>query len=64
MVLGQVSISQRHGHGCVSKQFLNILEAAAIAKKAHETGKTIREVALEEKILPKDALDRLLSGSG
>ncbi|MDP6683285.1 MAG: hypothetical protein QF876_09905 [Desulfobacterales bacterium] len=48
----------------MSKQFLNILEAAAIAKKAHETGKTIREVALEEKILPKDALDRLLSGSG
>lgn len=39
-------------------------QAAAIAKKAHETGKTIREVALEEKILPKDALDRLLSGSG
>jgi len=38
--------------------------AAAIAKKAHETGKTIREVALEEKILPKDALDKLLSGSG
>ena len=39
-------------------------QAAAIAKKAHETGKTIREVALEEKILPKDALDRLLSASG
>ena len=43
MVLGQVSISQRHGHGCVSKQFLNVLEAAAIAKKAHETGKPFVE---------------------
>jgi fumarate hydratase class II len=35
-------------------------QAAAIAKKAHETGKTIREVVLEEKILPEDLLDDLL----
>jgi len=35
--------------------------AAALAKKAYETGKTIREVAVEEKILPKDKLDKLLS---
>ncbi|MBU0988278.1 MAG: aspartate ammonia-lyase, partial [Proteobacteria bacterium] len=34
--------------------------AAAIAKKAHETGKTIREIALQENILPEDILDRLL----
>jgi len=39
-------------------------QAAAIAKKAHETGKTIREAALEENILPEDVLDKLLSGSG
>jgi fumarate hydratase class II len=35
--------------------------AAQIAKKALETGKTIREVALEMKILPEDQLDRLLN---
>jgi fumarate hydratase class II len=34
--------------------------AAALAKKAHETGKTIREVALEEKVLPADKLTALL----
>jgi aspartate ammonia-lyase len=34
--------------------------AAAIAKKAHETGKTIREVVLSEKILPEDLIDKLL----
>jgi fumarate hydratase class II len=35
--------------------------AAALAKKAHETGKTIREIALEEKVLPADQLDKLLN---
>ena len=35
--------------------------AAVLAKRAYETGKTIREVAVEEKILPKDKLDKLLS---
>jgi fumarate hydratase class II len=34
--------------------------AAALAKKAYETGKTVREIAMEEKILPKDTLDKLL----
>ena len=34
--------------------------AAEIAHKAYESGKTIREVALEEKILDKDELDKLL----
>jgi fumarate hydratase class II len=34
--------------------------AAALAKKAHETGKTIREVAMEEKVLPADQLSKLL----
>lgn len=34
--------------------------AAAIAKKAYETGKTVREIAMEDKILPKDTLDKLL----
>ena len=34
--------------------------AAAIAKEAHATGKTIRELAMAKKVLPKDDLDRLL----
>jgi len=34
--------------------------AAALAKKAHETGKTIRELALEEKVLPAEKLAALL----
>jgi fumarate hydratase class II len=34
--------------------------AAAIAKEAHESGKTVREVALEKKVLPEETLRRLL----
>ena len=34
--------------------------AAAIAKRAFETGQTIREVAMEEKVLPADELAELL----
>jgi fumarate hydratase class II len=34
--------------------------AAAIAQKAHDTGKTIKEVALQEDILPQDLLNKLL----
>ena len=36
-------------------------KAAALAKKAYETGKTIREVVLAEKILPEDLVDKLLT---
>ena len=35
--------------------------AAAIAKKAYETAKTIREVALEENVLSEDELNSLLN---
>ncbi len=35
-------------------------QAAAIAKKAYETGQTIRQVALEESILPEEELDKYL----
>ena len=35
--------------------------AAAIAKKAHETGKTIREIASQEKILPEKVLARIFN---
>ena len=35
--------------------------AAAIAKKAYESGKTIRQVALEESILPEEELNDLLN---
>ena len=38
-------------------------KAAAIAKEARETGKTIREIALEKKILPEKELDKLLRDS-
>ena len=37
--------------------------AAAIARNAHLTGKTIREIALEEKILPEKELDEVLNPS-
>ena len=35
-------------------------KAAAIAKIAFETGRTVREVAVAEKILPADTLERIL----
>ena len=35
-------------------------QAAAIAKQAHETGRTVREVAIAEKVLPKEELHSLL----
>ena len=35
-------------------------KAAQIAKEAHRTGKTVREIALARKVLPKDQLSRLL----
>ncbi|NVM23463.1 MAG: class II fumarate hydratase [Desulfobacterales bacterium] len=35
-------------------------KAAAIAKEAYETGKTVREVAVEKKIIPDDRLNQLL----
>ncbi len=34
--------------------------AAAIAKQAHETNRTVREVALAEKVLPEEELNKLL----
>lgn len=34
--------------------------AAAIAQKAHATGKTIRQIALQENILPEDILNKFL----
>jgi fumarate hydratase class II len=37
-------------------------KAAALAKRAYDTGKTIREVALAEKVLSEDELDTLLMG--
>ena len=35
-------------------------QAAAIAKESYKTGKTVREIALEKKILPPDRLNELL----
>jgi fumarate hydratase class II len=37
-------------------------KAAALAKRAYDTGKTIREVALAEKVLSEDELNTLLNG--
>jgi fumarate hydratase class II len=38
--------------------------AAEIAKEAHRTGRTVRAVALERKILPEEELERLLDPAG
>ncbi len=35
-------------------------KAAAIAKEAHQSGRTVREVAREQEVLPDEDLDRLL----
>jgi len=35
-------------------------QAAALAKKAFETGKTVRQVALEDQVVPEHELDKLL----
>ena len=35
-------------------------QAAAIAKEAYETGRTVREVALEQKVLPEKELEQVL----
>jgi fumarate hydratase class II len=35
-------------------------QAAAIAKQAHETGRTVREVAIAEEVLPEEELKGLL----
>jgi fumarate hydratase class II len=34
--------------------------AAEVAKKAYDSGRTIREVLMAEAILPKDEIDHLL----
>ncbi len=35
-------------------------DAAKLAKEAYETGKTVRQVATEKKILPQDELNKVL----
>jgi fumarate hydratase class II len=35
-------------------------KAAEIAREAHRTGKTVRDVAMEQKVLPKTQLEELL----
>ena len=35
-------------------------KAAEIAHKAYETGKTVREFAIENNVLPEDELNKLL----
>jgi fumarate hydratase class II len=37
--------------------------ASAVAKEAYKTGKTIREIVLEQRIMPEAELDKLLGGS-
>lgn len=39
-------------------------KAAAIAKKAYESGKTVREVARQDQVLPDEELDRILFVGG
>ena len=38
-------------------------KAASIAAMAHETGKSVIEVVLEEKILPEDRVKEIFSGT-
>ena len=38
----------------------SLIKAAEIAHKAYESGKTVREIALEENVLPKKEIDALL----
>ena len=40
--------------------YIGYEKAAALAKKAHKTGKTIREVCEEENVLSKEELDKAL----
>ena len=35
--------------------------AAAVAKKAYDSGRTVREVLTEDRILPKEEIDKLLN---
>jgi fumarate hydratase class II len=35
-------------------------DAAKIAREAYERGKTVREVALEKKVLPREKLEKIL----
>ena len=35
-------------------------KAADIAKEAHKTGKTVRQIAMEKKVLPQEQLDKVL----
>ena len=35
-------------------------KAAAIAKKAYDEGKTVREIVYEDKILEKEKIDKIL----
>jgi len=35
-------------------------QAAAIAKESYQTGKTVREIALDKKIIPADRLKEIL----
>jgi fumarate hydratase class II len=39
-------------------------EAASIAKEAHSTGRTVREIALERQVLPEEKLDEVLDPLG
>ncbi|HEY4760026.1 MAG TPA: aspartate ammonia-lyase, partial [Thermoguttaceae bacterium] len=40
--------------------YIGYEQAAALAKEAFNTGKTIRQICLEKKILPEDQLDKVL----
>jgi fumarate hydratase class II len=40
--------------------YIGYERAAAVAKEAYTTGKTIREICLEQKILPEDQLKQAL----
>ena len=44
--------------------FIGYDQAASIAKEAFKTGRTVREIATEREVLPKDELDKALNARG
>ena len=55
-----MSAGERYRRGISLAPIIGYDKAAAIAKEAFATGKTVREVAREHKVMPDDELDKVL----
>ena len=58
--LTQVAESLERQHGLRPLMIPRHERAAALAKEAFKTGKTIRQLCLEQKILPENAINEAL----